>query len=150
MMERKIQKSYIDYGFGFPVTLLNAPMVKVRGEWTPEIDYNEISRSVLVLLSEKPVRLTGHEVKFIRLRFEMTLDKFAKRFSVSHAAVLKWEKSGDEVTKMSWALEKDIRMFVVFNLLKKAKKLAELYGELEKEKSSQKRKIKLDVSDLAA
>lgn len=149
-MERKVQKTFIDTGFGFPITLLNVPMVKVRGQWTPEIDYNALTRAVLLALSEKPVRLTGDEVKFIRLHFEMTLEKFAERFGVSHAAVIKWEKSHDEATKMSWALEKDLRLFVIYHVLGKPKKLAELYVELEKEKSSQKRKIKLDVEEFAA
>ena len=149
-MKRKIQKSFVDTGLGFPVTLMNVPMAKVRGQWTPEINYNALTQAVLLALSEKPVRLTGDEVRFIRLHFEMTLEQFAKRFGVSHAAVIKWEKAKDEPTKMSWALEKDLRLFVIFNLLAKPQKLAELYSELEKEKSSQKRKIKLDANELAA
>ena len=149
-MERKIQKTFIDHGLGFPITLLNVPMIKIRGQWTPDIDYNALTKEVLLILSQKPVRLTGDEVKFLRLYFEMTLERFAKRFSVSHAAVIKWEKCQDEPTKMSWAMEKDLRLFVIFNLLGKPKKLAELYAELEKEKSSQKRKIKFDLNELAA
>ena len=149
-MERKIQKTFVDTGFGFPITLLNVPMIKIRGQWTPEIDYNALTKAALLALSEKPVRLAGSEVKFIRLHFEMTLEQFASRFSVSHAAVIKWEKCQDEATKMSWAQEKDLRLFVIYSLLGKPKKLAELYVELEKEKSSQKRKIKLDIGELAA
>ena len=30
-MEKKIRKSFIDTGFGFPVHLVNVPMVKMRG-----------------------------------------------------------------------------------------------------------------------
>lgn len=149
-MERKIQKTFVDTGLGFPITLLNVPMVKVRGQWTPHIDYNSLTKAVLLALSEKPVRLTGHEVRFIRLHFEMTLEQFAARFGVSHAAVIKWEKAKDEPTKMSWALEKDLRLFIIFNMLGKAQKLAQLYKDLEKEKSSQKRKIKLNISDIAS
>ena len=36
-MNTKIQKEYVDMGFGFPVYLQNVPMVKVRGVWTPKV-----------------------------------------------------------------------------------------------------------------
>lgn len=150
MSEKKIQKVFIDTGLGFPVTLQNVPMIKIRGAWTPDIDYNLLTHSVLVALSEKPVKITGSEVKFIRLHFKMTLEQFAKRFSVTHVAVIKWEKTVDNPTKMSWAIEKDIRLFILNSLFDKPKTLEELYVELEKEKSAIKRGIKLDVDDFAA
>lgn len=58
-MEAKIQKEFIDSGFGFDVRLSNVPMVKVRGEWTPKINYNDLARAVLLELSHKKSRLTG-------------------------------------------------------------------------------------------
>ena len=91
-METKIQKEFIDNGFGFPVHLRNVPMVKVRGEWTPKVNYNHLAESLLHALSFKPTRLTGLEIHFIRNHFEMTLKEFSKRFCVSHVAVMKWEK----------------------------------------------------------
>src|SRR3989338_5645317 len=106
-METKIQKEFIDTGFGFPVRLRNVPMVKVRGDWTPKVNYNSLAQSVLDALAFKASRLTGNEIKFIRTHFEMTLQEFAKRFSVSHVAVLKWEKSKTQATAMSWSTEKD-------------------------------------------
>ena len=110
-MKTKIQKEFIDTGFGFRVRLLNVPMVQVRGEWTPKINYNELARVVLRELSHQASRLTGDEVRFVRTYFEMTLQNFALRFSVSHAAVLKWEKSEAIPTAMNWATEKDLRLF---------------------------------------
>ncbi len=65
---------------------------------------------VLKSLYYKPARLTGSEVKFIRSHFEMTLQDFAKRFDVTHVAVLKWEKSKNNATVMNWETEKDIRL----------------------------------------
>ena len=32
---KKIKRSHIDLGFGFSVKLVNVPMTKVKGEWTP-------------------------------------------------------------------------------------------------------------------
>ncbi len=150
MTEQKIQKSFIDAGFGFPVHLHNVPMIKVRGKWTPNIDYNRLTLAVLYALCEKPVRLTGNEVRFIRLHFEMTLQEFAGRFAVSHAAVIKWEKSKTKSTGMNWASEKDLRLFVLSKLNNRAEALARLYQELEHSKKERQQAIQLDADTLAA
>lgn len=148
--QHKIQKSFTDTGLGFPVRLFNVPMIKIRGKWTPNIDYNRLTEAVLHALCEKPVRLTGNEVRFIRLHFEMTLQEFAERFSVSHAAVIKWEKTKDEPTGMNWASEKDLRLFVLTKISVQAEDLAHLYQELEHSKAVRKQTIQLDAEDVAA
>ena len=149
-METKIQKEFIDVGFGFPVTLRNVPMIKVRGIWTPKINYNQLTDSVLIALSFKPGRLTGAEIKFIRLHFEMTLQAFAERFGVTHVAVLKWEKAKDQPTAMNWATEKDIRLFILSQQKVKATVFAKLYAELENMPSGKRSNINLDLEKLAA
>ena len=101
-------------GFGFPIRLLNVPMIKVRGAWTPKINYNALSLKVLRALAHKESRLTGNEIKFIRTHFEMSLQEFAKRFCVTHVGVMKWEKTKNAPTSMGWSAEKDIRLFVLF------------------------------------
>ena len=131
-MEKKVQKEHVDYGFGFPVRLRNVPMIKIRGNWTPHIDYNLLSRTVLYALAYKSSRLTGNEIKFIRNHFEMTFQSFAERFCVTHVAVLKWEKVKDHPTVMSWTTEKDIRLFIISKLSKNSAEIAKLYGFLEK------------------
>ncbi len=40
-METKVQKEFIDTGFGFLICLINVPMVKVRGVWAPKLNLNE-------------------------------------------------------------------------------------------------------------
>lgn len=150
MPEQKIQKSFVDTGLGFPVRLLNVPMIKIRGRWTPNIDYGRLTDAVLRALCAKPVRLTGNEVRFIRLHFEMTLQEFAARFAVSHAAVIKWEKSKDDSTGMNWASEKDLRLFILSKLSARAEALAQLYQELECSKAERKQTLQLDAENIAA
>lgn len=150
MKERKIQKEFIDHGFGFTVKLVHVPMVKVRGIWTPDIDYNLLTESVLTSLCEKPARLTGSEVRFIRLHFEMTLQAFAKRFAVSHAAIIKWEKTKNRPTMMNWSSEKDLRLFVLSKLHPKPTEFAQLYRVLEDLKERKGYAIQLDGQRLAA
>jgi hypothetical protein len=149
-METKVQKRFIDRGFGFPITLLNAPLVKVHGIWTPKINYNELALVVLRALAHKGSRLTGNEIKFIRTYFELTLQAFAKRFCVTHVAALKWEKVHNELTAMSWTTEKDIRLFILSNLAAKADELAQLYNELILLPDRQPEPIQLDAKKLVA
>lgn len=103
-------------GLGFPVILQNVPMIKVRGNWTPDINLNELIDAVFRMLPHKKSRLAGNEIKFIRHHCNMTLHAFGERFDVTHAAVKKWENCGNKHTNMSWTTEKDIRLFILDGL----------------------------------
>jgi transcriptional regulator with XRE-family HTH domain len=129
-MKKKIQNKFVDYGCGFPVLLRHVPMVEYQGMWTPCINYNELEKAVLLMLCYKPTKLTGNEIRFIRLYFEMTLQIFAKRFGVRHPTVIKWENFKDDPTNMMLGTEKDIRLFVISQLVGQ-KKIGELYVKLE-------------------
>ncbi|MBI2646668.1 MAG: hypothetical protein HYW85_06560 [Deltaproteobacteria bacterium] len=149
-MEKKILRVFIDHGFGFPVKLLNVPMIKVRGNWTPNINYNRLAELVLEELSWKQSNLTGNEIKFIRQYFGKTLQTFAKRFYVTHAGVIKWEKNKAKATDMTWTTEKDIRLFVLSNLDASPKEIAELYEKLESYPPKVSIELALDITKMAA
>lgn len=150
-MEKKIKKIHIDNGFGFPVKLLNVPMIKIRGEWTPSINYKLLAKIVLKELCEKEQKLTGNEVRFIRQYLEMNLLDFAKRFVVTHPCVLKWEATMNKPTGMNWATEKDIRLFTLSKLTSSSKELVELYTMLEKVMNGKETEVvKIDARKLAA
>lgn len=149
-METRIQKEFIDTGFGFPVWLVNVPMVKMRDTWTPKINYNELARVILRLLSGKRSRLTGNEIKFIRTYFEMTLQEFAKRFCVTHVAVLKWERIKNASTTMNWTTEKDIRLFILSQLGSRPGEIAKLYAVLEALPEGRSAPPHLDARKIAA
>ena len=150
MKTKKIQKTFIDHGLGFPVKLINVPMIKVHGVWTPNVDYNLLTMAILKALCEKSTRLTGNEIRFIRLHFEMTLQAFAKRFSVSHVAVIKWENERNKTTPMNWSTEKDIRLFLLSKISSKPNELADLYKKLEYKKNEKKSLLQLNLECLAA
>jgi DNA-binding transcriptional regulator YiaG len=149
MNEKKIQKAYTDNGFGFPVQIVNAPLIKNRGKWTLNINFEKYERALLIALAHKPSRLTGHEIKFIRNNFEMSLKGFGERFGdVAHSAVIKWEKFQDESTNMNWACEKDIRLFVINEI--NPTYLRKLYTGLEKVASARNTKLKLEANEIKA
>ncbi|MCH9021383.1 MAG: hypothetical protein IID32_01295 [Planctomycetes bacterium] len=144
-MNKKTQKKYVDTGFGFPVHLLNVPMVKVRGHWTPEINYAELSHIVIMALVSKPARLTGNELKYLRNKLEMNLQDFSDRFYVTHPAVIKWEKKKDKPTGMKWATEKDIRLCIYEEF--DGENLSEIYNQLSHQASNKKVNTKIDVAE---
>ncbi len=147
MANKKIKKSHLDLGFGFPVLILNAPFKQIRGEWVLDVDFNKLERIVLESLAKKPSRLTGNEIKFIRNYFEMDLKAFGKRFGdVAHSAVIKWEKSQDEFTNMNWSTEKDIRLFIIEKL--QPRSLRKVYLILEKVAARKPHKVKVDTEQL--
>lgn len=149
-MERKIVKVFNDQGFGFKVQIINAPMVKVRGDWVLDLDQNKLQKTLLLALAHKPVRLTGNEIRFIRHYFEMNTTVFGKRFNVSHVAVLKWEKYGNRCTDMNWSTEKDIRLFIIARISVKPEKFLSIYKELEEAlEKSKSIPVTLDAKEVA-
>ena len=117
-MERKIKKSFMYEGLGFPIKLMNVPMIKIRGIWTPEINYNLLRKNALFAICNSPYPITGNELSFIRKYFEMTLMDFGKCFGVTHAAVIKWEKTGGNFAKITPSIEACIRLFVMQKIAK--------------------------------
>ena len=149
-MKKKIQKIYQDNGFGFPVTLLNVPMIEVRGEWVPNINQKDLQHKVLEALVVKHSRLSGNEVRFLRLFSKMTLEQFAERFDVTHPAVLKWERAKNQPTAMSWMTEKDIRLFSLKQLEPKAQRFVVVYEQLVQVASKKSKSIKIDLDKIPA
>ncbi len=147
----KIKRIHMYYGCGFPVKLLNVPMIYVRGEWTPYIRYRLLSRIILRELCEKRGRFTGDELHGIRMYLDLTLQKFAKRFGVTHPAVMKWEGMRDKKTEMTWSTEKDIRLCVLTKLTDEAKDMVDLYKMLEEVMEDGKpMPMKIDARKVAA
>lgn len=149
-MNTKRVAKYIDRGFGFPVVLEQVPLVRTRGKWTPDVHYPNLARAVLRQLAELNGRLTGHQVRFVRLHFDMTLQAFAHRFGVSHVAVLKWEKRGEKPTGMTWSTEKDIRLFINQQVSGQPQEFLRLYERLALVIAPRASRITLHVEKIAA
>jgi DNA-binding transcriptional regulator YiaG len=121
-MKRKIFDQYLFKGLGFPVLLLNVPMVQFEGDWAPDVDYETLEKCILLLLCQKHSRLKGDEVHYIRTYFSYTLQSFGDIFGISPAGVKKWEDCEDQFTSMGEASEKLLRLFVLDQLLPAAVK----------------------------
>ncbi|KTD65384.1 hypothetical protein [Legionella spiritensis] len=113
-MKSKVVKSYLYEGLGFPIELENVELLNIDGEWLPKIDVQYIADEVIKRLAIQETRLTGNQVKFIRTYFSMPLREFSEKvIHTSHTAVSKWEKTGNETTKMSENTEQVLRLFIL-------------------------------------
>lgn len=112
-MENKILKKFVYEGFGFPIALVNVPVRKIRGEWVPFINYNELAKSVLRVLCFFREPLTGNQIFFIRQQIGLTGQQLADMLGVTQAAVSKWEKKKDEIAKIEPAIEFCLRFIAL-------------------------------------
>ncbi len=149
-MTTKMVAKYIDRGCGFPVVLENVPVVQVRGKWTPALNYPHLAQAVLSQLAAFNGRLTGHQVRFVRHHFNLTLQAFAARFGVSPMAVPKWEQRGNKPTGMMWSTEKDMRLFIHQQLSGQPHEFVQLYAQLAHVTSPRPARITLQAEKLAA
>ena len=128
---KKIMKRYVFNGLGFPIILRNVPMIKMRGEFVLDINYNELQKAVLTYLCHKQSPLTGNEIKFIRKYFELTLAAFGASLGFSHVTVLKWEKYGNRYAKIEPTTDVCIRLFIFSHLHSSGNAFKELYEQID-------------------
>lgn len=148
-MNETKRNTFIYEGLGFPIRLINVPMKKVFGEWTIDINFNFLQICALQMLSRKPTRLTGGELRFIIDYLEMSTRDFAKVFGVTHAAVLKWEK---EESTMQITTEVCIRLYIANHLKTTNKEFRELYSAISPENltnSIESSPLEIDANKIA-
>jgi len=119
MKKQKVQKEFIYEGLGFPVILHNVPMREIRGIWTLDINLNVLQKVVLLALAHHPSDLTGNQVRFIRNWLNLTQSEFGKLFAVTHPAVVKWEKAENKGSKINVTTQRDLRLWLLDQLLAK-------------------------------
>lgn len=119
MAKQKIEKEFVYYGLGFPITLRNVPMIELRGIWTPDIDFNILQKVVLVALAHHPADLTGNQIHFIRTWLGLTQAEFGNLLGVTHPAVGKWERSENKSSKINLTTQRELRLYILDHLLSK-------------------------------
>ncbi|MCB1134979.1 MAG: hypothetical protein KDK78_01820 [Chlamydiia bacterium] len=95
---------------GLPVVIRSVPVIDLAGEEVLDINYAQVSAAIFSALILKPYRLTGSEVKFMRLFMELTLEGLAKKLHVTHPSVLSWERCEQQHTNMSESTEALLRI----------------------------------------
>ncbi len=117
MEQQRVKKELVVESLGFPVRLRNVPMREFRGEWEPDINWDELQHVVLWALAHKPAPLTGDEVRFVRHFMELTLKEFAELCAVgTHPTVMNWESKGSQPTGMHKSTEIVLRARILETL----------------------------------
>lgn len=135
-------------GLGFPIRLINAPMKKIYGKWAFDFSMGVFQEAVLYMLATKTSQLTGPELRFIIDYFELSYREFAKLLSVSHAAVVKWEK---EKSKMNIHTEIALRLYILNYLKVTDKEFRKFYLEISQKNLTEpnENQINIDLDKIA-
>jgi DNA-binding transcriptional regulator YiaG len=98
---------------GFPIVLVDPPIISVRGHEVPDVNLRELQDAVFRLLVVKPARLTGAEVRFIRKHLRLRQVDLAEVLNrANHTVVSQWESRGDEPSGMEYNTEVLLRLWM--------------------------------------
>jgi len=98
---------------GFPILLIDPPMVTVRGETLPDVNMKDLQETAFAMLIIKPSRLTGSEVGFIRAYQHLRQADFAAVLNMAnHSVVSQWESRLDNPTGMDYNTEVVLRLWM--------------------------------------
>lgn len=120
-MTKKLMKTYLYDGLGFPIELYDVEMILINEEWTPKIDIRLIAEEAIKELILQKTKLTGNQIKFIRTYFSLSLREFSKIVNESHTAISKWEAFKNKITNMDPNIETTIRIYIYDKLFIKNK-----------------------------
>ena len=110
MSSRKIMHSY--YGFDYIDVEVPIRLESVAGKEIEviDLDIGILEKLVAKTIIEEKVPIRGQEVKFLRKALGLSMERFARNFDFSSAAILKWEKDGAK--RLSLVNELAVRTFV--------------------------------------
>ena len=98
---------------GFPILLVDPPMVTMRGHEVPDVNLRALQEAVFRMLVVKPARLTGAEVRFIRKHLRLRQADLAEvLIRANHTVVSQWESRGDEPAGMDYNTEVVLRIWM--------------------------------------
>lgn len=99
-------------GLGFLIYLINPPLLTLPdGTEIPAPNMRTLQKAVFQLLIEKPARLTGAEIRFVRKYLRLKQAELAALLHLSnHSAVSQWETREGEPTGMEYNTEILLRL----------------------------------------
>jgi hypothetical protein len=98
---------------GFPITLVNPPMVTIRGEILPDVSPRDVANAVFLQLIHSHQRLTGDQVRFIRKHMRLRQADLAEVLHMAnHSVVSQWESREGESSGMEYNTEVVLRLWM--------------------------------------
>jgi DNA-binding transcriptional regulator YiaG len=94
-------KEYEYHGLGLPVKLKQVELVKIRGDWYPKIDIEQVAVELFEHLLQKAqtTPLTGEEIEFIRIHLDLSQTQFSQVLNIARTTLVRWEQAGSKVPK---------------------------------------------------
>jgi DNA-binding transcriptional regulator YiaG len=102
---------------------------------------NRIVRVIALALINKPYRLSGEEVRFLRSFLGMNADKFSRLIHVDKATLSKWENSEDPVGPQSDLLIRMLALALGDGLQEKTSAAVEGFPKI----SNRRKPVKIEV-----
>ena len=98
---------------GFPILLVDPPLVEVRGEQVPDVNMSELQEAVFRSLAVFPARLTGAQLRFVRKHLRLRQADLADVLNMAnHSVVSQWESKEDGPTGMAYNTEVVLRLWM--------------------------------------
>ena len=116
-------KKLIPYNeLGFKIILVNPPMLTLpNGTKIPAPNMKKLQITAFRALAEKPSRLTGDEVRFVRKYMQMTQVDFSKWLNMSnHSVVSQWEAREEHLCGMDYNTDILLRLLMETHLSKRS------------------------------
>jgi len=106
-----MNRNSVEYkALGFPIIILNPSYIEFEGEKVLDISPKRIMDAAFEAVIQKPSRLSGAEIKFLRGYMELSQEAFGRLVNVDHSTVAKWELKKLTFTGMDVPTEALIRM----------------------------------------
>lgn len=110
------KRDYEAPGFGFSVTVLDAPVRTVRGMQFLDLPPRALRAAVMRELVLCRARWSGDHVAYVRAELGLTLQGLAELVGLGHSSVVAWEKKRADRAGMRECAEFSLRMLVVERL----------------------------------
>lgn len=105
--------SVVTMELGFPVELVDPPMVTVRGESIPDVNLRVLADVVFAGLIHQRSRLTGDEVRFVRKHMRLRQADLARVLNMAnHSVVSQWESHAGDAAGMDYNTEVLLRIWM--------------------------------------
>ena len=109
---------------------------------------NGLMRTLTLAIVQKPARLSGQEIRYLRKRVNKTGLEFSKLLHVDNSTLSKWENNDDPVGDQSDRLIRLLTMALDPELSKKLKEAAESFSKAWR-KPPAKAGIEIDLPELS-
>lgn len=126
-MAKKIE---IYEALGFPIAIENPRYIEFAGEKVLDVNPGRIMKAAFKAVINKPARLSGAEVKFLRGFMQLSQEDFSRMIGVERSIISKWQDKKQKFTGMDVPTEVLLRIQCQLFIDKRPSIRKEFFNEL--------------------